>query len=108
MKVIAKTDGGYLVEAELGELVQVAGEAYLNKVDFTKEVPDGYGRKWTIPIGSTVNVSKRFKVLEAMERARDQAVSSAAALRGLAELIEKSIPEGLTLPPASGEGQADG
>jgi len=108
MKVIAQTDGGYLVEATLGELVHVAGESYINKVDFTKEVPAGYGKKWTIPIGSTVNVSERFKILQAMEESRDRVMGSAAALRGMAELIDKSIPEGLTLPPAPKEGQADG
>lgn len=103
MKVIAKTDGGYLVEATLGELVQVAGESYVNKADFTTEVPSGYGKKWTIPIGSTVNVSERFQILDALEKSRDRVLGSAAALRGMAELIDKSIPEGLTLPPAPKE-----
>lgn len=105
MKVIGKTEAGYLVEASLGELVNVAGESYLNMVEFTQESPDGYGRKWVIPIGSTVNVTERFRALDAMEKARDQVIGSAAALRGLAELLEKSIPEGLTVPPAPTEGQ---
>lgn len=110
MKVIAKTDAGYLVEATLGELVQVAGSDRVDKVDFVKETSgsNGYGRGWSIPIGSTVNVSERFRVLDAMEKSRERVLGSAAALRGMAELIEKSIPEGLTPPPAPKEGQADG
>jgi len=105
MKVIAKTDAGYLVEATLGELAQVAGSPRIDKVDFVKETvaSSGYGRDWTIPIGSTVNVSERFKTLQAMEESRDRVLGSAAALRGMAELIDKSIPEGLTLPPAPKE-----
>lgn len=105
MKVIAKTDTGYLVEARLDELVNVAGSDRLDKVDFVKERTGagGYGRDWHIPIGSTVNVSERFKVLDAMEKGRDRVLGSAAALRGMAELVEKSIPEGLTLPPAPKE-----
>ena len=105
MKVIAKTDAGYLVEATLGELVNVAGSERLDQVGFVKERAGstGYGRDWHIPIGSTVNVSERFKVLDAMEKGRDRVLGSAAALRGMAELVEKSIPEGLTLPPAPKE-----
>lgn len=105
MKVIAKTDAGYLVEATLGELVNVAGSERLDQVGFVKERTGstGYGRDWHIPIGSTVNVSERFKVLDAMEKSRDRVLGSVAALRGMAELIEKSIPEGLTLPPAPKE-----
>lgn len=105
MKVIAKTGSGYLVEATMGELVNIAGSSSLAGHDFVKETTgsSGYGRDFQLPIGSTINVSERFKVLDAIEKARDRAVSSAAALKGLAELIEKSIPEGLTLPPAPKE-----
>lgn len=100
MKIIGKTDTGYLVEASLAELVQVSGESWVNKAGFVQQTQSssGYGRDAHIPLGTIIEVSPRFKRLEELEAARDRVLGSISSLRGLADLLDKAIPPGLAIP----------
>lgn len=98
MKVIAKTESGYLVEATSAELANIAGEQHLSHTDFVKSEPSGYGRSWKIPIGTTINVTERFQHLVKLETARDAVLSNASALKGFAAILEKAVPAALVIP----------
>lgn len=110
MKVIGKTDTGYLVEANLAELVHLSGESWVQKAGFVKQqaARSGYGYDADIPIGTVIEVSPRFKRLEELEAARDRVLSSVSSLRGLADLLDKAIPPGLDIPAAPEAPKEDG
>lgn len=97
MKVLAKASRTYLVEATEDELAQIAGHAYLSRAPFAK-ASDSYQREWRIPIGTELVVSERFQRLADLERSREASVQAAKTLRGLAALVEQTLPAGLVPP----------
>lgn len=96
MKVIGKTDNGYLVEATETELAIAAG--------FYSE----YDAKWpfkerrNIPSGSIINVTAARDWHSRIQNDTHGARKCVDLLRGLAEMIDGALPD-VVIAPAGGK-----
>ena len=106
MKVIAKTDSGYLVEATGEELARAAGYRWLNSdVPGAKIERGSYSEKWVLPIDTKIDVSAAHDYLRNLRDSEDKCKSSAAFLRGMADMIDAALPTTI-VPPDSTESGA--
>lgn len=99
MKIVGRTDTGYLVEATEAELANIAGHAYPNQApwaELTKST--GYGGAKPIPTGTKIEVTKRFQHLEVLQRREKEVRDAAATLRALADLMVTQMPS-VKFPP---------
>lgn len=95
MKIIAKTTGGYLVEATTLELANVMGLAYETEIPRNVRSDDNHHRSVVIQNGTTINVSDMYRHIRALENEKKSLESTARSLRAAAVLIER-IPARLT------------
>lgn len=81
MKVIAKTDKGYILEATEREVANYAGYYY--------ERSHGYRQP---RIGCEIVVSPMYSQLEKLKETEKSLISCQSTLRGLADLLEVQAP----------------
>lgn len=100
MKVIAKTNTGYLVEATADELAQAAG--YRHFAAAVHRAPGFIYNDYhvsQIPIGTVVHVDKAQSYLEALHSQEKKCRDSAAFLRGMADMLDAALPTTIIPPP---------
>lgn len=96
MKVVASTERGYLVEMTADEVAKAAGfhatysEGWISK---------NRGRREPI-IGSAMDVDAAYNFHNRISQAQEKCTQSAGFLRGLADMIERSLPDVITHPDA--------
>jgi hypothetical protein len=107
MKIVGRTDAGYLVEATELELANVAGHAYAHQAPWAQKRGSGYGHDAKpIPTGTVIEVTNRFQHLLAMETREADVREAAGTLRALATLAEKTLPSVLFPPEPEAEAPA--
>lgn len=90
MKIIGKTDAGFLLEANSDEIANLLG--YYS--DYQLPERGGYNRE-KLQIGDQVNVAAMFKHLRELEHAGKEMTNLASKLRTAADLID-TLPAPLT------------
>lgn len=93
MKVIASTNAGYLVEMTADEVAKAAG--FHSSYNDTWEKMNG-GRN--PKIGSVLDVKAAYDFHSRISQAQEKCTQSAGFLRGLADMIERSLPDVITHP----------
>lgn len=102
MKIIGKTDKGFIVEATEDELARCAGLRWSGgSFDQACGIADGYGRDKKIRIGCVIDVTAAteyvYKIKEHEKACRD----SARILRTLADMVDGALPTTIIDPPAA-------
>jgi len=95
MRIVAKTANGFLVEMDVTEIANVAGFRWEHSAPWWEKNSRLNGP----PIGGVIKVSEVFGRLEDLRKAEEKVVGSIAALRGLADLLERALPTSF-VPPA--------
>jgi hypothetical protein len=107
MRVIAKTDNGYLVEATGDELAHAAGYRLVNSNIPGARVERGsYSDEWVLPINTKVDVTAAHNYLHELRQQEDKVKSSAAFLRGMADMMDAALPTTI-IPPNEAEKDAE-
>lgn len=96
MKVIARTNHGYLVETTDEELCHAAGYVSLASLPGARRVDAYY--TWEIPIGTIIHPTLTHTYLQKLRDHEAKCKSSAAFLRGMADMIDSSLPTTI-IPP---------
>lgn len=99
MKVIGETERGVILEATFAELVSLSG----GKVSEC----DRYGNRNRV-IGVTFDVVPVWRHMNALNTAAENAKQGASFLRGLADMLDKGIPDWIAEPPKPAEPAKDG
>lgn len=102
MKVIGKSEAGYLLAATEAELNRLAGCPYGHNTPWGKANPQGRG----VPMGTEFAITERFDRIAAIEAAEAKVREGAAALRALAGLAEKTLPTAVSLPTPGAEAES--
>lgn len=105
MKIIGKTAKGYLVEADPTELALCAGYSsfYAASVRGSGFTRDHNGRE-LVALGAQIKVDATFRYLEKLRENEAKCKSSAAFLRGMADMIDAAMPTTI-IPPGEEETQ---
>lgn len=98
MKVIGQTKDGYLLEAAPWEVSQLSDGTAAEK-----RSQNTWGDTVPIPIGTVFKVSPLIEHMHALKRAEKNAREGVAFLRGLADMLDKGIPDWIAEPPAEVE-----
>jgi hypothetical protein len=77
MKIIAKTDGGFILQATESEILNIAGFDWRG----SQGAP-------TLGIGVEINVSGMFSRIEKLNRAETELKQARQSLRSIADLLE--------------------
>lgn len=109
MKIIGKTDNGYIAELTEGDLGAILGETWLDS-DAAKAMLEGLGLMASGPynarvpkfVGATIPISERFRRAVDIEYKAGECSRAAGTLRGLADLLEKTSQ--MPIIPAMKEG----
>ncbi|MCM0751580.1 hypothetical protein DEA98_10450 [Brucella pseudogrignonensis] len=97
MKIIAQTGKAYLVEMTADEIAMAAGFSSTYNDEWAKK---NGGRRDPV-IGSELNVNAAYRFHSRISEAQEKCVQSAGFLRGLADMIERSLPDVITQPEVS-------
>ncbi|KAB2699387.1 hypothetical protein F9K79_09850 [Ochrobactrum sp. Kaboul] len=97
MKIIAQTGKAYLVEMTADEIAMAAGFSSTYNDEWAKK---NGGRRDPV-IGSELNVKAAYRFHSRISEAQEKCVQSAGFLRGLADMIERSLPDVITQPEVS-------
>jgi hypothetical protein len=92
VKIIGTTTDGYLLEATREEVGLLSGGQLY--------AADQYGNRRNYPPGATFAVAPVISHMHALARRAENARQGAAFLRGLAEILDKGIPDWIAEPPA--------
>jgi hypothetical protein len=99
MKIIGKTEKGFLVEASQYELLNCAG---VNSMDaFVKQngafYVDQKGNRWdwSFQIGASFSVSNTFAWVQSLREQEKQILASADILGNLSEMLRGGIPSAI-------------
>jgi hypothetical protein len=92
MKILAKTDHGYLVEANFTELCNVAGKPYDDAGTLGSVSTDRYYRHREFPIGTQFEVSPVYKHIENLRAKASEAQKSSRIIRALCDAIDNEVP----------------
>lgn len=99
MKIIGKTEGGYIVEATSDELAKAAGYPDATKAPGFVQGHRYYG-DGTFAIGTKFKVIETYKFLHDL-RCNEQKVRDAAAqLKALAQMMTAALPTTVVPPEA--------
>lgn len=90
MKIVAHTDGGYLVEVSAGELKTIAGYDVVNETSRR-----GYQHSM---IGCEFDIAAAWARIRDLLWRQDELGKAAGAMRALADLLTDKL-EVVTLPP---------
>ena len=90
MKVIAKTEGGFLVQATETELANAAG--------FHAYSAPWRGDRSELKLGTIIKVSDNYAYFESIREAGKTVNAKADQLRKLADLIDSGIPTIVVVP----------
>lgn len=104
MRIIAKTKGGYLLEATGSDIANVMGISSVSGLPRAM-VADESRYERILEIGTEINVSDMFKHITELEAQKKSLESTARSLRAAAVLIER-IPARIT-PSETLEGGPD-
>lgn len=96
MKIIGKTEDGYLVEATDKEICYAAGYRY------TTQMPNASKYGDTFRIGTVVNVTTAHVFIHDLRENETKCRAAAALLCGMAQMIEGAMPTTI-IPPKTGE-----
>lgn len=108
MKIIGRTESGYIVEAEANELARCAGfaSAYSAAEAGDHQKPNGFSRdhysRPSIAFGTKIEVNATFRYLENLREQEAKCKSSAAFLHGMADMLDGAMPTTL-IPPTEDE-----
>jgi len=80
MKIIGKTENGYIIEASKDDVANLIG--YYSH--YSKEV--------NISVGDEIQVSKMYQQLHDLERSQPEMRKVVSTLRGMADLLEPVCP----------------
>lgn len=102
MKIIGKSATDYLVEASEYELMLAAGFNSVHNDGWKKLLAGtGWDAKY-LPIGTVINVTAAYNFHRRIADHQDKARSSAAFLRGLADMLDGAMPD-VIIPPTTEE-----
>jgi hypothetical protein len=93
MKIIGKTDKGFILEAHEDEIAKLIGYHYESSMPARKN--QSYGSHDKLKIGDEINVAKMFQHLAAIESAGKDVAAVVAKLRTAADLLE-TLPDPVT------------
>ena len=82
MKIIAKTDSGYLISA--------TKESIANLMGYYSSYSDGFNRD--LKIGDTIKISQMFTHLYTMKSLEKELAKVAVQLHAAADFVEKALP----------------
>lgn len=108
MKVIGKTDRGYLVEATTEELTVCAGYRKAEDLpgwSYNSSRENSWQGK--LPIGTTIDVTAAHTYLQKLREAESPVKAAAKFMRELAGMVEGCLPTTIVLPDAE-VGAVDG
>lgn len=95
MKIIGHTNGGYLLEAGMGE-VERLGEGINHK--------GAYSGGWEpLKVGTEFRIDPVVDHMHELRRKAENARQGAAFLRGLAEILDKGLPDWIAEPAPPAE-----
>lgn len=101
MKVIGTTKVGYLLEAASWEVSYLSnGTASEKRASWGSDIVP-------IPIGTTFAVSPVIEHMHKLERAARNAREGASFLRGLADILDKGIPDWIAEPKPDPEAKPE-
>ena len=100
MKIIGKTGHGFLVEMSSSEIAYCGGYIADNRVPGWRST-SSYAGEGTFPVGLEIEVTKIFQYLEKLRDHEDKVRSSAAFLRGMADMIDLGLPTTVVPPEGS-------
>lgn len=89
MKVIGETEAGFILEASAAELVALSGGKVSPR--------DQYGNRMRV-IGKTFDVAPVWAHMNRLREAADNAKKGAGFIRGLADILDTSIPDWIADP----------
>lgn len=96
MKIIGKTDTGYIVYATGDELAQAAG--YYSLYSARGKISGLDDRSITLPIGAEINVTKTHRYLEDLRNKDAEVSKSVTLLRALADMLHSALPTTIVPP----------
>jgi spore maturation protein SpmA len=106
MKIIGKTENGYIVEATDDELAHAAGyHAGYAAPGWDANLGGRWGRG-AFPIGTKLKVTDAHRYMQELRNGEDKARDSAAQLKALATMISAALPT-TVIPPKTGEAAAE-
>lgn len=106
MRIIGSTENGYLVEANGEELACAAGFRWPHEVPGVKQRDGRYHREWYFPIGFIINPTEATKYMQSLRENEAKCRSSAALLRGMADMIDAALPTTAIAPALEKEASA--
>jgi hypothetical protein len=102
MKIIGKTEDGYLVETTEREMAIACGfdwESEKGWIEHTKDAREsGYNGSGKIKIGSTVEIRAGHDYLNSLRTKETTVRTAAKILRELAEMMEAGVPSAIVPP----------
>lgn len=99
MKIIGTTGGGYLLDATCEEVALLSGGQL--------PAADQYGNSRVYGAGATFAVAPVVKHMHALSAKAENARQGAAFLRGLAEILDKGIPDWIAEPQPESEAEIE-
>lgn len=79
MKIIGKTDGGYIIEASEYEVSEIVG------------IDKPWGRHDRLSVGASISISEMAKWVRAAVKVKSDLSSSLKTLRACADLVEATV-----------------
>lgn len=98
MKVIARTANGYLVEATADELANAAGYNSAYGAPGAIRRDGQYSYEYAFPIGTEIKPAATHVYLQKLREHEEKCKSSAAFLRGMADMLDAAMPTTIVPP----------
>jgi len=105
MKIIGKTETGFIAELTQGDLAALVGESYFSGEACVKKMQDiglksaaSYHGASQVVVGATIDLSGRFSRVTQLEYKHTQLQGTAKTLREMADLMEH-LGNAVIVPP---------
>jgi hypothetical protein len=110
MKIVGKTDNGYLVETTEREMAISCGFDYESEKgwrEHTNDARDKYRGREELKIGGTIEIIAAHNYLNKLREKEATVRTTAKIMRELAEMMDAGVPTAVVPPPEQGASGGD-